>query len=292
MSKKLYEEDSIKAIADAIREKTGSTDTMTVADMATNISSISGGTKEYFLSIKGSTQIAQTYNKPYLQATGAGRVTVLINRYPEDSSTWYGQGFSTENIGAEETVNMFTLPKGAQSVHFACSDLTAYINAYVFMKNPKDTWTTSYRLENGFIGDGSTGCDSTLDVSSFTKDDEAYIGFTIKTETATDVYKLPSSVFTLEVDGVSFVDIANGTPYTKFLNNLSVTAVQSKELYKDGDSENVRKVLTVTAEYTDGTSEIVTDYEVDGPDTSTIGVTTCIVTYKELSKTAYVYISA
>lgn len=43
MANKLYEETHIQAIADAIREKDGSTDTMLVSEMAEKISAISGG---------------------------------------------------------------------------------------------------------------------------------------------------------------------------------------------------------------------------------------------------------
>lgn len=43
MTKKLYEESSVKAIANAIRRKNGSTDTYKIGDMAAAIDAISGG---------------------------------------------------------------------------------------------------------------------------------------------------------------------------------------------------------------------------------------------------------
>jgi hypothetical protein len=43
MAKKLYEESSVKAIANAIRRKNGSTDTYKIGDMAAAIDAISGG---------------------------------------------------------------------------------------------------------------------------------------------------------------------------------------------------------------------------------------------------------
>ena len=43
MSKKLYEESSVQAIADAIRAKNGLTNTYKIGDMATAVESISGG---------------------------------------------------------------------------------------------------------------------------------------------------------------------------------------------------------------------------------------------------------
>lgn len=42
MAKKLYEESSVKAIANAIRGKNGSTDTYKIGDMAAAIDAISG----------------------------------------------------------------------------------------------------------------------------------------------------------------------------------------------------------------------------------------------------------
>lgn len=50
MANKLYKEESIQAIADAIREKNGSSDTYKVGDMAGAISEISGGHRRNKLS--------------------------------------------------------------------------------------------------------------------------------------------------------------------------------------------------------------------------------------------------
>lgn len=45
MAKKLYEENSVKAIADAIRSKNESTDTYKIAEMAAAIEALMGGVR-------------------------------------------------------------------------------------------------------------------------------------------------------------------------------------------------------------------------------------------------------
>lgn len=92
MTKKLYEESDIQAIADAIREKNGTTNTYTVAEMGKSIKNISSGSSfniKYKVLLHGYDPSDDIYNN-------------ILSRLPQSKQVYSGT-YTLDNPTADKT---------------------------------------------------------------------------------------------------------------------------------------------------------------------------------------------
>ena len=93
MAKKLYEESDIQAIADAIREKNGTTDTYTVAEMGKSIKNISSGSSfniNYKVLLHGINAGDDIYNN-------------ILSRLPQSKQVYAGT-YTLDNPTTDKTI--------------------------------------------------------------------------------------------------------------------------------------------------------------------------------------------
>lgn len=276
MAKKLYEENSVKAIADAIRGKNGSTDTYKIAEMASAINSLSqtntaDGTIEDYQVTAG--QIGYAKGQ---KVTGTYDPVVWIMKteitLPETTFSpkihFKTKGISSNiysSISIGSSAILAARDDNTVTALYANSQWTQDSQKWIFLEEPTGdllTWLEANgtkRVPGFFINQTGTASVTSNGTTTFTPA-EPYDGFSQISVTTNVQPKLETKTTTITANGSQ--SITPGTGYDG-LSQVDITTNITPNLQT--------KDITITS---NGTTTISADSAYDG--LSTVNVTTDI----------------
>lgn len=223
MTLKLYEENSIQAVADAIREKNGSTDTYTVSEMATAVSEISASS-----AISPAVDISKVGGVTTLTITDKdGTKTATINDGADGAKGDKGDKGDTGTKGADgktpvKGTDYFTEADKQELIDELAEQLGSAVvtvgddNTITVIGDLDDgTYTVSYRNADGtasYVGSlvvgGGSPSTPTLTGLKVVYDNSTAV------EAGTALSALTEAVYAIYSDGSRSAVLTKGTDYT------------------------------------------------------------------------------